>query len=322
MERLGGQGEIVALHIGDQVSHSVLNFMNDVGKGVKLWNLPWGKLTAAPAKASSVEGREKDVAMPAAEDGPAEEEEAANGDGNETGDAEPNDGDGDQDQPDDGDAEMKDSETPEEEAGEPEEATNRTETETPEDMPREQRRAIERRKRKEQLFAQRLEKKEARKAVWVNALSELHKGGFHAMLSVSAYHATNVVAALSFYLAGSATFAVYNPMKEPLTETYLWLRGSGMPFINVQLTETFLREWQAKKGRMHPEMNTSGTGGFLLSGIKTVMEPNPPSNFMSKIGKNKGEKRKGEDKVKEMEESGAASSPAPSGDDAVDSEEA
>ena len=38
--------------------------------------------------------------------------------------------------------------------------------------------------------------------------------------------------------------------------------------IAMQLQESWSRQYQVLPGRTHPMMSTSGTGGYMLSGIK------------------------------------------------------
>ncbi|KAJ3339472.1 tRNA (adenine(58)-N(1))-methyltransferase non-catalytic subunit trm6 [Gonapodya sp. JEL0774] len=52
-------------------------------------------------------------------------------------------------------------------------------------------------------------------------------------------------------------------------EAYSDLR-SNAGFVNVQLTETFTREYQAKPGRFHPLMNMSGNGGYLITALRVL----------------------------------------------------
>lgn len=40
--------------------------------------------------------------------------------------------------------------------------------------------------------------------------------------------------------------------------------------VGLQLQESWWREYQVLPGRTHPTMSTSGTGGYILSGIKTA----------------------------------------------------
>ena len=62
---------------------------------------------------------------------------------------------------------------------------------------------------------------------------------------------------------------VYSTLKESLLDSYEHLRSSEH-YINVQLTESWLREYQVPvfNAGSHPEMMTSGSGGYLLSAIK------------------------------------------------------
>ena len=38
--------------------------------------------------------------------------------------------------------------------------------------------------------------------------------------------------------------------------------------VALQLQESWWREYQVLPGRTHPEMMTSGTGGYVLSGVR------------------------------------------------------
>ena len=40
--------------------------------------------------------------------------------------------------------------------------------------------------------------------------------------------------------------------------------------VALQLQESFWRKHQVLPGRTHPEMDMSGTGGYILTGIKTA----------------------------------------------------
>lgn len=52
--------------------------------------------------------------------------------------------------------------------------------------------------------------------------------------------------------------------------------------VAMELQESWLREYQVLPGRTHPTMQTSGSGGYILSGIKVLqpdhvqMQPEPP----------------------------------------------
>lgn len=71
----------------------------------------------------------------------------------------------------------------------------------------------------------------------------------------------------------SGNFAIYSNFSQPLAECLHHLRSRRMA-VDVELGEPWLREYQVLPGRTHPHMNTEGTGGFVLSGIK-VQESSP-----------------------------------------------
>ena len=57
-------------------------------------------------------------------------------------------------------------------------------------------------------------------------------------------------------------------MLQPLLDLYQELKACGC--TNLQLSETWLREYQVLPERTHPEVNMSGGGGYLLRGTKVV----------------------------------------------------
>ncbi|KAJ2377525.1 tRNA (adenine(58)-N(1))-methyltransferase non-catalytic subunit trm6 [Coemansia sp. RSA 2603] len=99
-----------------------------------------------------------------------------------------------------------------------------------------------------------------------DSLAELRAGGFDALVVSTRYAARGVVARLLPYLGLSRMVVVYDQCREPLTEVFAWMRES-LAFVNVQLSEGWLREYQVLPNRTHPTMSTSGGGGFLLSAI-------------------------------------------------------
>ena len=66
-------------------------------------------------------------------------------------------------------------------------------------------------------------------------------------------------------LAPSAPFAIFSPIIEPLAQCLLHMRGRA---VNLRLSETWLRRYQVLPGRTRPDMNMSGSGGFILTGTK------------------------------------------------------
>ena len=99
---------------------------------------------------------------------------------------------------------------------------------------------------------------------------------------------------LEAFLPGSRPVVFYSPYKEQLHELCSYMRYSDR-FINVQLTESWLREYQvaSAKGGSHPLMNMSGSGGFLLSA--TTVLPSDETTPLTAFRK----KRKTDNTIKE-----------------------
>ncbi|GLC34740.1 hypothetical protein PLESTB_001158300 [Pleodorina starrii] len=94
--------------------------------------------------------------------------------------------------------------------------------------------------------------------------------GFDSCLVASPrVHPTAVLAAVWPLLAPSATFAVFSPWSQPLAEALSHLQSSRNAVL-LQLQESWLRPYQVLPSRTHPHMSCSGTGGFVLSGIKII----------------------------------------------------
>lgn len=91
------------------------------------------------------------------------------------------------------------------------------------------------------------------------------------IIAIDRYDPLPVVSCLGCGLKPSGQLVIYHPFKEALLGCYSELRGSRSDdFINVSLTESFLREYQVLEGRMHPFMKTIGPSGFLLSATKII----------------------------------------------------
>ncbi|CAG8635317.1 522_t:CDS:2, partial [Dentiscutata heterogama] len=108
---------------------------------------------------------------------------------------------------------------------------------------------------------------EARKILW--------QGGFDGLLVASQYQPESILDTLVPYLAGSRPIIIYHINREVLVNTCVHMRISGK-FLNPQITESWLRQYQVLPGRTHPSMSTSGGGGYLLQtiytrGIETVI---------------------------------------------------
>ncbi|XP_049949213.1 tRNA (adenine(58)-N(1))-methyltransferase non-catalytic subunit TRM6 [Schistocerca serialis cubense] len=83
----------------------------------------------------------------------------------------------------------------------------------------------------------------------------------------------DIVLQLLPYLAPSRNFAVYSWCREPLVELYIKLKKDG-GVINAHLTETFFRTHQVLPNRTHPDIQMSGSGGYILLGT-VVLQHSP-----------------------------------------------
>ncbi|PWN26866.1 Gcd10p-domain-containing protein, partial [Jaminaea rosea] len=92
-------------------------------------------------------------------------------------------------------------------------------------------------------------------------------GSFDGLLVSSPHDAYSVLSTLLPLLKGSGSFVLHSPYMQPLVETHAALRGRE-DVVNVGLSEPWIRRWQVLPGRTHPEMMTSSTGGYLLSGVR------------------------------------------------------
>jgi len=75
------------------------------------------------------------------------------------------------------------------------------------------------------------------------------------------------------FLAPSRQFVIYSDTIEPLLECYQYLKSESQA-VSMILSESWLRRYQVLPDRTRPEMNVSGYGGYLLSGIKALLKPN------------------------------------------------
>ncbi|XP_022766529.1 tRNA (adenine(58)-N(1))-methyltransferase non-catalytic subunit trm6-like isoform X1 [Durio zibethinus] len=69
-------------------------------------------------------------------------------------------------------------------------------------------------------------------------------------------------------LSYSASFAIYHQYLQPLATCMRNLQLEKMA-IGLQISEPWLREYQVLPSRTHPCMQMSGSGGYILSGIRT-----------------------------------------------------
>ncbi|XP_066998680.2 tRNA (adenine(58)-N(1))-methyltransferase non-catalytic subunit TRM6 isoform X2 [Anabrus simplex] len=75
----------------------------------------------------------------------------------------------------------------------------------------------------------------------------------------------NILTTLLKFVAISRPFVVYSLIREPLMDLYVQLKCRS-DVTALRLTESWLRTHQILPNRTHPDILTSGGGGYLLSG--------------------------------------------------------
>ncbi|TKY89902.1 hypothetical protein EX895_001199 [Sporisorium graminicola] len=101
--------------------------------------------------------------------------------------------------------------------------------------------------------------------------SDFFAGDFDAVLIACHYDPMSILRRLKPHLGGSASVVVHSPYLQPLAEAHSKLRGDE-EFINISVTEPWLRKYQVLPGRTHPEMTTSSTAGFILHALRVFGE--------------------------------------------------
>lgn len=119
---------------------------------------------------------------------------------------------------------------------------------------------------------QRWEEKRERRRLAEGLMSQ---GSFDCLLIATGRHnPLTILEHLVRALRPSGRVLLYSPHRELLLETYQWLRSST-DFIDVTLTESWLRPYQAAPGRLHPHMNCNGNTGIILAAVKVQPTPRP-----------------------------------------------
>lgn len=88
------------------------------------------------------------------------------------------------------------------------------------------------------------------------------------LIVVSKEHPVNIVEELNNFVKGGRNLVVFNLLKEPLQDLYVYLKNRT-DFINIRVSNNFLRYYQILPERTHPHVNMN-CGGFILSATKLV----------------------------------------------------
>lgn len=118
---------------------------------------------------------------------------------------------------------------------------------------------------------QRLKKKQSIASNLQKLRNEYFDGDFDGLIVISKYEPVSIIERVLPRLAGSANIVVHSPFIQTLIEAHAVLR-SHHSIINLNVSEPFQRKYQVLPGRMHPEMMTSATGGYILHGIRVLSE--------------------------------------------------
>ncbi|KAL6433009.1 hypothetical protein ACFW04_006360 [Cataglyphis niger] len=97
------------------------------------------------------------------------------------------------------------------------------------------------------------------------ALDLLNSSKARGLTIVAKEHPLNIVNALLPFLGASRPFVIFHTYREPLQETYMELKQKRN-VINVKLFTNFIRSYQVLPDRTHPDILTSDTGGYILTG--------------------------------------------------------
>ncbi|XP_062981377.1 tRNA (adenine(58)-N(1))-methyltransferase non-catalytic subunit TRM6 [Elgaria multicarinata webbii] len=116
-----------------------------------------------------------------------------------------------------------------------------------------------------------LKKQEERRKKLMETAALLKDKDADGLIVASRFHPSPLLLSLLEFVAPSRPFVVYCQYKEPLLECYTKLRERG-GVINLNLSETWLRNYQVLPDRSHPRLMMSGGGGYLLTGITVLNE--------------------------------------------------
>lgn len=90
--------------------------------------------------------------------------------------------------------------------------------------------------------------------------------GCTSLIIVTKYRPLPILIECIPLVAPSSPFVVYSEFKEVLVECYKYLFEKGYA-INMTIGDMWMREFQTLPGRMHPQMFTSTSTGYILNGI-------------------------------------------------------
>ena len=101
-------------------------------------------------------------------------------------------------------------------------------------------------------------------------------------LVVASNNALEEVPLLIPYLEPSGILVVYSQYQALLAELFAGLKRSGQ-WVNISMSENFMRKYQVLPMRTHPYMNMFNNSGFVLTATR-VLNVNGPTNTKDMLG--------------------------------------
>lgn len=111
-------------------------------------------------------------------------------------------------------------------------------------------------------------RRESRKKEEERAISILSNHNLDGILiATTSYDSSDIINAVYSFLGLSNQYVIYSLSLDNLQTCYQLLRGVS---INSKITESWLRNYQVLPSRTRPDINMSGSGGYLLTGTKVI----------------------------------------------------
>eukprot|EP00798_Chlamydomonas_sp_ICE-L_P021707 gene21707-28731_t len=111
----------------------------------------------------------------------------------------------------------------------------------------------------------------------------VHPGFNSCIIAAPKIHYASLMARVMPLLRPSAFFVLLSNTTQNLAECMNGLQNTRQA-LNMQLQESWLRPYQVLPMRTHPMMMCDGTGGFIMSGIKTESQfGGPPGGHMKRM---------------------------------------
>ncbi|CAF0873719.1 unnamed protein product [Didymodactylos carnosus] len=107
---------------------------------------------------------------------------------------------------------------------------------------------------------------EERRQRRIDGLELFENTKLDSLIIATKYDSLSILKHLINYLNISSHFVIYSQFVQGLLECYKYLKQRG-GCIHVELSDSWLREYQILENRTHPLIRMSGTSGYLLSGI-------------------------------------------------------